>query len=97
MYLEDRQEQEQKIMNDENDNDNEDEGSEDDKEDDSKKDDENCEDEDEANEEEEAEQQPPRKITRNVNGGKRNYLYRTTLKSMEELEEFRYKVIKKII
>jgi hypothetical protein len=62
------------------------------KEEDSKED---GEDEDDVDEEEGPKQKPPKKITKNINGAKRNYYYQTTVKSIEELEEFRFKVMKK--
>jgi hypothetical protein len=46
-------------------------------------------------EEEEPQQGPPKKIVKNINGVKRQYFYQTTLKSVKELGEFRYKVMKK--
>jgi hypothetical protein len=100
VYLEERQEQ-QKIMNDENED--EDEDADDDKEEEEEEeeskevdeDGEHGEDEDDADEEEEPQKGPPLKITKNVNGGKRNFYLQTTLKSIEELKEFRFKVMKK--
>jgi hypothetical protein len=38
-------------------------------------------------------QQPPSKITQNVNGQQKEYHYRTTVKSYEELDNFRFQVI----
>jgi hypothetical protein len=91
---EERQEPVKKIMNDENDDKNEDSEDEDKEDSNSKGDDEDDEDEDDADVEKEPQQQPPRKITKNIKGVKKHYYYQTTLKSMEELGEFRYKVIK---
>jgi hypothetical protein len=38
---------------------------------------------------------PPRKITKNVRGQIRKYVYVKSVKSMEELDKFRFKVIAK--
>jgi hypothetical protein len=100
MYLGERYEPIQKILNDENEDEDEDEDNEEEEEEEVGReyveDDEYGKDEDDADEEEEPQhQQPPKKITKNINGAKRNYYYQTTLKSMEELEEFRFKVMKK--
>lgn len=46
---------------------------------------------DDENENDGAEE-PPRKITRNVGGQKRDYIYAKSVKSMEELEKFRFEV-----
>jgi hypothetical protein len=42
------------------------------------------------------EEGPPRKITRNVGGQKRKYIYVKSVKSMAKVDKFRFKVIGKI-
>jgi hypothetical protein len=44
---------------------------------------------------EEEREQAAKKITKYVKGEKRNYYYQTTVKTMEELGEFRFKVMEK--
>jgi hypothetical protein len=41
------------------------------------------------------EKAPPRKITKNVRGEQRNYVYVKSVKSMKELENFGFRVIVK--
>jgi hypothetical protein len=38
-------------------------------------------------------QQPPKEITQNIRGQKRDYYYLTTVKSLEQLDKFRFKVV----
>jgi hypothetical protein len=45
--------------------------------------------------EKEEEQQPPRKITRSIRGRQKKYHYLDTVKSVEELDKLRLKVISK--
>jgi translation initiation factor 1 (eIF-1/SUI1) len=52
------------------------------------------EDEEEAQEEEE---KPPRKITRIIRGQKREYHFLKMVKSIDELDECRFKVMQKIL
>jgi hypothetical protein len=40
-------------------------------------------------------QQPPKKITRKINGQIRKYNFMKTMKSLDELDKFRFKVIPK--
>jgi hypothetical protein len=51
------------------------------------------EDEEDVIGEEEELQEPPRKMTKIIRGKKKKYLFLKTLKSMEELDKFRFKVI----
>jgi hypothetical protein len=44
--------------------------------------------------EEQEEHHPPLNITKNVNGKDRDYYYLTTVNSLEEMNEFRFKVCK---
>jgi hypothetical protein len=46
-------------------------------------------------EEQEKHEHPPLNITKNVNGKDREYYYLTTVNSLEEMNEFRFKVCKK--
>jgi hypothetical protein len=38
-------------------------------------------------------QQPPREITQNIRGQKRDYYYLATVTSLEQLDKFRFKVV----
>jgi hypothetical protein len=54
-------------------------------------------DQDDGGEQDEQEQkQPPRKVTKNINGQKRDYNFLKSVKSLEELDNIRFKVIQKI-
>jgi hypothetical protein len=50
-------------------------------------------DEENADAEEQQQKQPPRKMTKNINGQNRDYNFVKTVKSVEELDNFRFKVI----
>jgi hypothetical protein len=85
-----------KQMEDDEEESDEDQDSEEENEEDSKKDNEEDDDDVDVDEQEKPQQQQiPNKITKYIKGGKRNYFYQTTLKSVKELGEFGYKVMKK--
>jgi hypothetical protein len=42
------------------------------------------------------EPQPPKKMTQFLNGQQKEYHYRTSVKSYEELDKFRFQVIQKL-
>jgi hypothetical protein len=46
----------------------------------------------EQEEGDDAEKQPPRKITKNIKGQKRDYIFLKTVKSVAELDNIRFKV-----
>jgi hypothetical protein len=57
-----------------------------------REDEEDDEEEDDKNDEEEQKQPPPRNISKKMMGALKKYRFLRTVKSMEELDEFRFKV-----